>query len=182
MVFLMGIGLVLVFFQGTKSVSVEVKQQQTLCQVSLGKALSSYHDFEESCLAVRGSWADLSLTSSVPVNLDVLFSQGQDHLPSLLYNRTGTQITGHFPLFSDGAVLVHVTNQGNSTAIVSGSLTSSAEKNVSSSLVTKTFPHRGAGIALTGASAIVLFVMVWNPRKIATSTLDRIRRSPKSSA
>ena len=67
-------GLVLAFIPGTRVSPVGILQQQSLCQDPINRTLGAYHDFTISCPVSRDAWADLSLTSNLPISLVVSFA------------------------------------------------------------------------------------------------------------
>ncbi len=172
-VILILLGGVLQLVPGTKFTNASYSSQRNVCQNSYSTPLTPYQVVQTSCSVLNNYSVVISMTSNLNSVVTVWINETGHSV--ILYNASGTQFSANFPTLVSGSIQSRIVNPQGRFDQVSGYISVYAPVQTTSAILVTVHPYATVGYGLIGGSGIVLFMLIWNPRKMSTKTLDYLR-------
>jgi hypothetical protein len=172
------VGVALFYLPAARTSLVVVSQERQLCTQPISAVIIPLHAAAFTCPVVGGGWVTAAVTSVQPALYAVTLTDQSTGSQPAVYRQSGLKFTMDFPTSSNGTITLEVSNPGPNSTTISGSYKSAVEIHVQDSMTQSTFPYRTRGAAVAGVGGVLSFLLIWDPGKIATRTLGRLRRAP----
>jgi hypothetical protein len=170
------IGVVFYYLPLSKYVNATVSQSTLQCGNVIDQQLGSSQSLSYSCPVAKNYWVDISLAASTPVTVTAYYNDTALKMLTVTYSQTGTRFSANLPLFTTGSLFVAISNSLTNTSTLSGSINYYASEHVKVQYSAPAFPLRIAGVAVAGASAFLLFIILWNPYQIGSRIFFKIQK------
>jgi len=174
---MISLGIAFALFPSKKVTAREVHANTPECTNNVATALAIGQSISRVCAVSKDFWLEMSLASKAPITVSISLKT-VGNTSALLYAATGTKFSGALPMVTSGSLTIQVRNSGVTGNSLSGYVTVFADRLETIPFTQVYFPLRLHGLVLIGAFGASLFVLVWNPWKIATTLLKRISGPP----
>jgi len=177
-VFLILLGALLLLVSGTRVETAVYSSLSAVCQNNYSTPLTPYEVTQTDCSVLNDYSVVISMNSSLNIVVTVWTNESGHSI--ILYNASGAQcfksngfcFNADFPTLATGSIHTRIANPQGSFVLINGFVSVYAPLETTARILVTVHPYTTAGYGIIGGSAIVLFLLIWNPRKMTTKTLD----------